>query len=517
MLRSSSTVFARRLRARAVPALGPAFGATPVPALGATVVALLAFPLSACAAVRTSEPAAVSVAAPASPFDGLFTGRTLRFDSFHTGTASEEHVSLDGFRAENDWPGSRVHLLDDTNLGKYMFRVVDTATNQTVYSRGFCSVYGEWETTGEAKKIWRTYHESQRFPEPRRAAQVVLEKRAADGTFHEIYSTVVEPGSRFVDRSPVPARGEVITLFENGPPDRKVDLLVLADGYTAAERDKFQKDATRLVDVMFETEPYKRHRSDFNVRALFEASPESGISNPRKNVWHDSPLGLSFNAFDTDRYVLTFANKALREAAAQAPYDALILLFNERKYGGGGIFNLWATVAADTEPAAYVFVHEFGHSFAGLADEYYTSQVAYESSGPPTSEPWEPNVTALLDPARMKWSDLVEHATPTPTPWEQARYDKADLEYQAKRKKMIDDKAPEEESEALMREVKKSSSAMLASEKYYGKVGAFEGAGYEAKGLYRPEVDCIMFTRNPTSFCKVCERAIERTIRLYSE
>jgi hypothetical protein len=162
-------------------------------------------------------------------------------------------------------------------------------------------------------------------------------------------------------------------------------------------------------------------------------------------------------------------------------------------------------------------VHEFGHSFAGLADEYYTSQVAYESSGPPTSEPWEPNVTALLDPARMKWSDLVERATPMPTPWEQARYDKADLEYQAKRKKMIDDKAPEEASEALMREVKKSSLAMLASEKYYGKVGAFEGAGYEAKGLYRPEVDCIMFTRNPTAFCKVCERAIERTIRLYAE
>lgn len=450
-------------------------------------------------------------------FDARFTGGTLRFDYFHSGTASDEHVSLDTLRAENDWPGSRVHLLDDTNLGKYMFTVVDPATNQIVYSRGFCSIFGEWETTGEAKKIWRTFHESQRFPEPRGAVQLKLEKRAPDGSFREIYSTLIDPSSRFVDRSAITPRGEVFALFENGPPAKKVDLLVMADGYTAAEKDKFKKDVERLVGVMFDTEPYKSHKSDFNVRALFQPSAESGIPNPRKNVWRSSPLGLSFNSFDTDRYVLTLANKALREAAAQAPYDALILVFNERKYGGGGIFGLWATVASDTEPAPYVFVHEFGHSFAGLADEYYTSQVAYESANPPGCEPWEPNITALLDSKHVKWNELVDASTPLPTPWDQARYDKADLEYQAKRKQMIDARASEEASEALMREVKKTSSDLLQSEKYYGRVGAFEGGGYEAKGLYRPEVDCIMFTRNPTSFCKVCERAIERVIRLYAE
>jgi hypothetical protein len=474
--------------------------------------------LSTSAAANSLNSGAVeSKASDSAAFDSAFTGRTLRFDYYHSGTAAEEHISLDGWRLENEWPGSRVHLLDDTNLGKYMLVVVDPATNRDLYSRGFCSIYGEWETTGESKKIWRTFHESQRIPEPKHPVQVKLEKRAADGSFRELYSVLVDPSSRFVDRSAIAPRGEVSTLFESGAPAKKVDLLVMADGYTAAEKEKFTKDATRLVGVMFDTEPYKSRKNDFNVRLLFQASPESGIPNPRKGIWRDSPLGLTFNAFDTDRYVLTFANKTLREAAAQAPYDALILLFNEKKYGGGGIFGLWASVASDTEPAPYVFVHEFGHSFAGLADEYYTSQVAYEGANPPGSEPWEPNVTALLDPKHVKWSELVEQAVPLPTPWDQAKYDKADLEYQAKRKKMIDEKAPEEASEALMRDVKKSSSAMLQSEKYFGKVGAFEGAGYEAKGLYRPEVDCIMFTRNPTSFCRVCARAIERVIALYAE
>jgi hypothetical protein len=469
------------------------------------------------ASTRTALAPASSKPPAADAFDATFTGRTLRFDYYHSGSATEEHISLDTYRLESEWPGSRVRLVDDTNLGKYMFAVVDPATGKTLYSRGFCSIYGEWETTGEAKKIWRTFQESQRFPEPKMPVELTLAKRGTDGAFHELYSTSVDPASRFVDRSAIVPTGAVTVVFESGPPAKKVDLLILADGYTSAEKAKFEADVARLTRVMFDTEPYKTHKQDFNVRALFQASPAAGISNPRKDVWRDSPLGLSFNAFDTDRYVLTYANHALREVAAQAPYDALILLFNEKKYGGGGIFGLWATVAADTEPADYVFVHEFGHSFAGLADEYYTSQVAYESFSAPGSEPWEPNVTALSDPKHFKWVDLVRPGTPLPTPWDQARYDAADLKYQAERKKLIDEKAPEETSEALMREVKLSSSAMLQSEKYYGQVGAFEGAAYEAKGLYRPEVDCIMFTRNPTSFCRVCARAIERVIRLYSE
>jgi IgA peptidase M64/peptidase M64-like protein len=461
---------------------------------------------------------ALALQSPATGFDARFTGKTLRFDYFHSGTAKEEHVSFDKVRQEGDWPGSRVHLLDDTNLGKYLFEVIDPATNQTVWSRGFSSIYGEWETTGEALAgTWRTLHESVRFPETRGKAQIVIKKRAADGSFREIYSTVIDPASRFVDRSPVSSAGTVWNVFESGPPAVKADLLILGDGYAASEMEKFHGDVKRLTDALFAIEPFKSHRGDFNVRAIDLPSPASGVTDPRTNTWRKTPLGLAYNAFDSERYMLTFEDVAVREAAAQAPYDALILLSNSRKYGGGGIFNLWNTAAVDSAESAYLVVHEFGHSFAGLGDEYYTSQVAYEDFNPSGTEPWEPNVTALLDPKNLKWGDLVAKGTPIPTPWDQEEYDKTVLAFEKRRRELREKNAPEKEMEALFEEVRQKTTPMLRAEKYFGKVGAFQGAAYEAKGLYRPEVDCIMFSRNPKTFCGVCERAIERAIRMYAE
>ena len=451
-------------------------------------------------------------------FTGAFTGKTLRFDYFHSGTAKEEHVSPDKVRLEGDWPGSRVHLLDGTNLGKYLFEVIDPATNQAVWSRGFSSIYGEWETTGEAVAgTWRTLHESMRFPETRGKAQIVIKKRAADGSFREIYSTMIDPASRFVDRSPVSSTGTVWNVFESGPAAVKADLLILGDGYAGSEMEKFHGDVKRLTDALFAIEPFKSHRGDFNVRAIDLPSSASGVTDPRTGTWHRTPLGLAYNAFDSERYMLTFEDVAVREAAAQAPYDALILLSNSRKYGGGGIYNLWNTAAVDSAESAYLVVHEFGHSFAGLGDEYYTSQVAYEDFNPPGTEPWEPNVTALLDPQNLKWGDLVEKGTPLPTPWNQEAYDKTVLASEKRRRELREKNAPEEQMEALFEEVRQKTTPMLRAEKYFGKVGAFQGAAYEAKGLYRPEVDCIMFSRNPKTFCGVCERAIERVIRMYAE
>jgi len=451
-------------------------------------------------------------------FDQVFSGKTLRFDYYHSGTAGQEEISVDQFRIEGEWPGSRKHLIDDTNLGKFLFQVIDRKTNGVIYSRGFCSIYGEWETTAEAAQgIWRTYHESQRFPEPRSPCQLVLKKRKSDGTFREIFSTSVDPASRFVDRSPLVPQGEVWEVFRNGRSENKVDLLILGDGYKKEEMEKFRSDVKRLVSVLFETEPFHSRKSDFNVLAIDLASEESGISNPRSGVWKRSALGLSFNAFDSDRYVLSFENKIIREVAAQAPYDTLIMLFNDRKYGGGGIFNLWATCSSDTKVAPYVFVHELGHSFAGLADEYYTSDVAYEEFNTQGTEPWEPNITALLDGSGLKWKDLVEAGTPVPTPWNQESYDRASYDYQEKRRKLRAEGASEEVMEQLFEEIKQKTSPMLAAEQYAGKIGAFEGAGYQAKGLFRPAVDCIMFTRNPKSFCKVCETAISRVIDLFVE
>lgn len=448
-------------------------------------------------------------------FDARFTGRTLRFDYHHAGDAREEHIALDGLRLEGEWPGSRTQLVDTSNLGKYLFQVVDVATQQVVYSRGFASIYGEWETTGEAKSAWRVFEESQRFPEPRAPVQLVLRKRAGDGTFRELFAQLIDPTSRFVDRAPLSGDADVFAIHGSGPSASKLDVLVVADGYTEGERAKFEGDTRRLAGALLGTQPFAARASDIVVRAAFVASAQSGISDPRRGESKGNALGCSFNAFDSDRYVLTYRNRELREAAAPAPYDALIVLFNARKYGGGGIFNLWATCASDTSVADYVFVHEFGHSFAGLADEYYSSQVSYEDFVAPGTEPWEPNVTALLDPAQLKWRDLVAAGTPLPTPWSKEAYDARDLEYQ-KRRAEIAKSGDDAAAEKLMAEVKATTAPMLNAEKFAGQVGAFEGAAYEAQGLYRPSADCIMFTRNPKTFCKVCERAISRVIDLYA-
>jgi hypothetical protein len=449
--------------------------------------------------------ATAAVAAPA----------TMRLDYYHTGTVSHEMFSVDRIVVEPlPWPGNLQKNIDETNSGNYLFEVRDRGTNRLLYSRGFASIYGEWETTDEARNASRTFSESLRFPKPDAPAQIVLKKRDTNGSFREVWTTVVDPGDMFVDSSKPPSPGPVIEIQNSGDPATKVDLLILGDGYTAAERSKFEADTRRLVNVLFATSPFKERRRDFNVWAICPPATESGVSRPSTGVHRRSPLGASYDAFGSERYVLTFDNRAIRDVASFAPYEFIEIITNSQTYGGGGIFNLYSTVAADSAEAPYVFVHEFGHQFAGLADEYYTSPVAYL---PPTvkTEPWEPNVTALLDPKNLKWKDLVAPDTPLPTPWKKEEYEAHSRDYGERRARLRAENRPESEMEALFRESRAYEIQLFASEKYSGKVGAFEGAMYEAKGYYRPEVDCIMFTRSAT-FCAVCRRAIERIIDLYS-
>ena len=440
---------------------------------------------------------------------------SMRLDYYHTGNASQEMFSVDRVVVEPlPWPGNPRKNIDETNLGKYLFEVRDRANNRLLYSRGFASIYGEWETTDEAKSANRTFHESARFPGTQAPAQIVLKKRDSNNSFREIWSTIIDPKDMFVDTSKTAGPGPLIEIQKSGDPAEKVDFLILGDGYTAAERGKFEKDARRLVEILFATSPYKEHRKDFNVWALCPAAAESGISRPSTGVHRASPLGASYDAFGSERYVLTFENRALRNVASFAPYEFIEIITNSRTYGGGGIFGLYSTVAADSEQAPYVFVHEFGHHFAGLADEYYTSPVAYTTAAV-RIEPWEPNVTALLDPASLKWKEMVLPGTPIPTPWQKEEYEKHSLGYGKRRAQIRAENRPEAEMEALFRENREWEIKFFGTEKYAGKVGAFEGAMYEAKGYYRPEIDCIMFTRSQ-SFCAVCRRAIERVIDLYS-
>ncbi|MGE5357877.1 MAG: IgA Peptidase M64 [Bacteroidales bacterium] len=460
--------------------------------------------------------AATPGARPASSFASLFTDKTMRVDYYHTGGGGHEIISLDRVVSDGPWAGSVTRLIDDTNLGPYFFEVIDRATNQPIYSRGFASIYGEWETTDEPKQgLSRTFGESLRFPWPRSPVQVVVKKRDRNNAFREVWSTVVDPGSRFVNSADLRPAGKTWPVFENGPATAKVDLLILGDGYAEADLPKFHADVKRLVDQLFATEPFKSRKSDFNVRAIDLATAKSGVNRPRTADFRRTPLGISYNIFDSERYALTLDNRAMRDIASGAPYDFLEVLINEQQYGGGGIFNDHATAAVDTAFAEYIFVHEFGHHFAGLGDEYYTSDVAYETGAAERPEPWEPNITALKDPAALKWRDLVEPGTPLPTPWDKAAYEQKSLEVQARRRELRAKNAPEGEMNKLFTEELEWSTAFLGGMKHARKVGAFEGAAYEAKGLYRPEADCIMFTRDKVGFCRVCQRALSRIIDMY--
>jgi len=443
---------------------------------------------------------------------------TMRLDYYHTGDATAEVFSVDRVVIEPlPWPGDLKQAIDTSNLGKYFFEVHDLKSKQLLYSRGFASIYGEWETTDEAKTIKRTFQESLRFPAPSAPVTIVLKKRDAKNNWQDVWTTTIDPSDMFIDRSKRNSPAPLITIQKTGEPEAKVDFLILGDGYTAAESKKFEADARRLTEVLFSTSPFKERRKDFNVWAMSPPAAESGISRPSTGIYRHSPIGATYDAFGSERYVLTFDNRSLREVAEHAPYEFIEVLVNGRTYGGGGIFNLYSTVASDNAFANYVFVHEFGHHFAGLADEYYTSSVAYAPS-PDRIEPWEPNVTALLDVSTLKWRNLASpfaNVTPIPTPWNKEEFENYSREIQKRRAQLRKDKRPEEEMEALFREELDHEKKMFAAEKHAGQVGAFEGAMYEARGYYRPEIDCIMFSRTD-KFCRVCRAAIERVIKMYS-
>ncbi|HEU4402726.1 MAG TPA: M64 family metallopeptidase [Candidatus Polarisedimenticolia bacterium] len=483
--------------------------------VGALVV-LQAPAVAGTAPSREGAAAASTGAAPApAPAQGTFEdwsdGAILRLDLQHGGMAKEETFALDGLRREGAWPGSRRNLVDPLNLGPYRFEVRDRATNRVLYAQGFASIYGEWESTDEAASRRRSFQESLRFPFPRRPVQVTLAKRGADNAFREVASFLVDPAAQDIRRKPITAQGKVWTIFENGPAENHVDLLVLGDGYTATEMATFHEDAKRLVGILFATPPFRERKGDFNVRAIDRPSEDSGVDRPSDGVFRRSALNVTYDIFGSERYALTLDNQALRETAAQAPYEFIEILINGEKYGGGGIYNLFATCATRSGSTPYIFVHEFGHHFAALADEYYTSEVAFDTTTP-IVEPWEPNITAFLDPPGLKWKELVDPKTTLPTPWGKEEFDTYEAAIQKRRKEIRARHAPEAEMDALFKEELEWTRPFLARQDRAGVVGLFEGAGYRGKGLYRSSTDCIMFTRNPERFCPVCARAIGRVV-----
>jgi hypothetical protein len=449
----------------------------------------------------------------ASNFDIYFMPKTMRLDYTHTGNHSTEMYAFDEVYQEPVWAGPKDRLIDESNLGQYRFQIFDKNSGTLLYSRGFCSVFGEWKATAQAKQINRSFSESIRFPWPRATVHVVISERDTLNAFQRVWTIDLDPAEMNFRRSETFSTLEIVPLEIHGDPGEKVDIVILPDGYTRSEMKKFKSDARRLTDRLFSLEPFKSARKQFNVRAVNLPSGESGIDNPRVGIYRDNALGCSYNAFGSDRYVLSWDNKTIRKAASRVPYESICILVNSAKYGGGGIFNLYSITASDNYWSDYVFVHEFGHSFGGLGDEYYTSDVAFNEFYRPGVEPWEPNLTATLDPQQLKWADLMDSGTPVPTPWEKEVFDANQKAYLTKRMGV---KTGTAAADSLTAANDQWVHDFLRNQTWWDHVGVYEGGGYASQGIYRPFIDCCMFTRSLTGFDPVCSRAIRVVIRQYS-
>lgn len=451
------------------------------------------------------------------PYDKYFTNKTMRVDYYHHGTKNQEYFSLDKIYQEADWPGSKVNLIDTLNLGEYLFKVFDLETNQMIFSRGYSTIFNEWQTTDEANRgIYKTYHETIRFPYPKRKIQLTINRRDKQMVFKELYSTVIDPNDSVNVNKDIKNYGFKVTkLMYNGSPNNKVDIVIIGDGYRKEDIDKFKKDAERLNNAMFNTSPFKERKNDFNVWLVEVISDDSGIDKPDMNIYKRTTLGATYNFFGSARYILTEENRTLRDILSSVPYDFVNILINDNRYGGGGIYNLYTTTYTISDSPGkewqmeYVYVHEFGHSFGGLGDEYYSSEVSYTDFYTKGVEPWEPNVTAQTKKENLKWKQLIEPDTPVPTPWEKSVYDSLERE-----RAKLDRLAPDyyEKREPLITQAQN----ILKNSKYAGKVGAFEGAGYISEGLYRPAIDCRMFTLSLADFDPVCKASIVKMIDFYS-
>jgi hypothetical protein len=449
----------------------------------------------------------------ASDFDEFFMDKTMRFDYFHTGTASEEHFSFDQIVNDGIWAGSVTQLIDNLKLGKYYFEVIDKASNKVLYSRGYASIYGEWETTPEAKENWGVYHESVRFPWPKNDAVLVIKKRNDEYGFSEVWRKEIALDHWRTNQANPTTHLRTKDLYVSGDPKTKVDIVVLSEGYTASEMDKFHKDAQEFVDALLETTPFADRKNDINIRLVEVPSPQSGLAHPHQDIYRRSALSVSYGAFDSERYALGFDNKTIRNAAANVPYEYTAIIMNDSIYGGGGIYNLYITAAADNAFDDYLYVHEFGHHFADLADEYYTSSTAYEM-GSEIKEPWELNVTTYTEKDKIKWGDLIEDAVPLPTPWGKEAFDKHSIETQKERTKLRAAKTPENVMNKFFLDQKAWEEDYLSKIEYAGKTGLYEGAQYHQHGIYRSAPNCIMFTRTD-HFCPACQRAINLVIDQY--
>lgn len=402
-------------------------------------------------------------------FDRYFEDKTMRMDYYHSGSKNTHFYTFDELIEEPYWGGSKVNLIDTFNYGNYYVKVMDLTTDSLLYSRGYNTLFGEWQTTDEATKINRTFSESVVFPFPKNPVKIVLYARNYDGVMEPQMEHIVRPSDYFIKRD----RRLVYPSFEvvkSGDPAQNVDIVILPEGYTEDEMGLFLSDCQKFAEGLFSFSPYDQYQDKFNIYGIWAPSKQSGNDIPADGIWKNTVLHTTFYTFDSERYCMTYDFKSVRDLAANAPYDQIYILVNTEKYGGGAIYNYYNVSVNSNQQSAKIFIHELGHGFVGLADEYYDSSTSYNDFYNLSIEPWEPNITTLVDFER-KWKNMVKKRTPIPTP---------------------------------------------DTEKYSQAIGAFEGGGYVAKNMYRPTPDCLMKTFAGDTFCPVCEKAIRDMIEFYA-
>lgn len=412
----------------------------------------------------------ISVSFAQVDFNKYFEPKTLRIDYIHAGNNVNDEYYLEQLIEEPYWGGSQKNLIDIFNYGKYKFEVFDKTSGEMIYSRTYSTLFSEWQTTGEAKNVNRAFSESVVMPFPKNDVKVVFYTRDKKHKLIKKFETVIDPQNYFITKE----RRKEYPKFEvlnNGNPSEKVDVVIIPEGYTQEQMNQFKEDCKKFTGYLFNSTPYKENKDKFNIWGVEAPSPEAGSDIPAENIWVKTNVNSSFYTFDVERYLMTEDYRSVRDLAANAPYDQIYILVNTPKYGGGAIYNFYSVAVNKNPREEYVFVHEFGHGFSFLADEYYDSHTAYEDFYSLDIEPLEPNLTTLVD-FKYKWKHLVDESTPIPTPVE---------------------------------------------DKYKDKVGVFEGGGYVAKGVYRPKVDCSMKSASVDNYCPVCQEAIIKMIKFYTE
>lgn len=404
--------------------------------------------------------------------------RTLRVDYIFSGTDRSQEISLDEMSCFEGWAGRAVNLDKVPVRGNGQISMTDSDSGQVLYRQSFSTLFQEWQTTEEATRLRKSFENVFLLPMPSSRAVVRVELYDFRGGVSASLTHIVDPADVLIRQmQPFPAPNEYI--LKSGDPKDCIDVAILAEGYTAEEAEIFYEDARKSVAAILSHEPFGSMRDRFNFVAVALSSQDSGVSVPGQGLWKNTALSSHFNTFYMDRYLTTLRMKNLHDSLCGIPYEHIIILANTDTYGGGGIFNSYTLTTAHHKSFEPVVVHEFGHSFAGLADEYYYDDQFVEYYYP-DSEPWEQNITTLYN-FSSKWEDMLplSVAIPSPMPeghiWDETGNGKQSL------------------------------------------IGVYEGGGYQSKGVYRPYYDCRMKTNTPKAFCPVCQRAIARIIDFYTK